>query len=126
MCLQELRAHHDDVPKSLRAPRKCTAAFHPAQRKGYAGVGVYARAPAQFANGFGSSEFDGEGRYLRADFRDVTVISLYLPSGSSGPHRQASNSVFSPNSCRILRNCAGSSAKSSCAATGTSRTSRSI
>ena len=94
VCLQELRAHHDDVPKSLRAPRKCTAAFHPAQRKGYAGVGVYARAPAQFANGFGSREFDGEGRYLRADFRDVTVISLYLPSGSSGPHRQASKFRF--------------------------------
>ena len=94
VCLQELRAHHDDVPKSLRAPRQCTAAFHPAQRKGYAGVGVYARAPAQFANGFGSREFDGEGRYLRADFRDVTVISLYLPSGSSGPHRQASKFRF--------------------------------
>ena len=94
VCLQELRAQHDDVPKSLRAPRKCMAAFHPAQRRGYAGVGVYARVQAQFANGFGSPEFDGEGRYLRADFRELTVISLYLPSGSSGPHRQASKSRF--------------------------------
>src|SRR5664279_5142834 len=94
VCLQELRAHHDDVPRTLRTPRKCTSAFHPAEQKGYAGVGVYARAAAQFANGFGSPEFDREGRYLRADFRDLTVISLYLPSGSSGPHRQASKFRF--------------------------------
>ena len=94
VCLQELKAHADDVPKCLRAPRKCHASFHPAQRKGYAGVGIYARAPATFASGFGSREFDAEGRYLRADFRDLSVISLYLPSGSAGPHRQASKFRF--------------------------------
>jgi exodeoxyribonuclease-3 len=94
VCLQELKAHADDVPKCLRAPRKCHASFHPAQRKGYAGVGIYARAPATFASGFGSREFDTEGRYLRADFRDLSVISLYLPSGSAGPHRQASKFRF--------------------------------
>ena len=94
VCLQELKAHHDDVPKCLQAPRKCTASFHPAETKGYSGVGVYARAPAQFATGFGSPEFDREGRYLQADFRDVSIISLYLPSGSSGPHRQASKFRF--------------------------------
>ena len=94
VCLQELKAHHDDVPKCLRAPRKCTASFHPAETKGYSGVGVYARAPAQFATGFGSPEFDREGRYLQANFRDVSIISLYLPSGSSGPHRQASKFRF--------------------------------
>jgi exodeoxyribonuclease III len=94
VCLQELKAHEADVPKCLRAPRKCTASFHPAEQKGYAGVGVYARAPARFAAGFGSREFDREGRFLQADFRDLTVISLYLPSGSSGPHRQASKFRF--------------------------------
>ena len=94
VCLQELKAHHDDVPRALRAPRKCVAHFHPAERKGYAGVGVYTRAEATFSTGFGSKEFDAEGRYLQADFRDLTVISLYLPSGSSGPHRQASKFRF--------------------------------
>ncbi len=94
VCLQELKAHQDDVPTCLRAPRKCNAAFHPAEQKGYSGVGVYARAAAQFANGFGSPEFDREGRYLRADFRDLSVISVYLPSGSSGLHRQASKFRF--------------------------------
>jgi exodeoxyribonuclease-3 len=94
VCLQELKAHHDDVPRALRAPRKSTSHFHPAERKGYAGVGVYARPPATFATGFGSAEFDREGRYLQADFRDLSVISLYLPSGSSGAHRQASKYRF--------------------------------
>ena len=94
VCLQEIKAHDDDVPRALRAPRKCASHFHPAERKGYAGVGVYARSPATFASGFGSAEFDREGRYLQADFRDLSVISVYLPSGSSGPHRQASKYRF--------------------------------
>ena len=94
VCLQELKAHHDDVPRSLRAPRKCTSHFHPAEKKGYAGVGIYTRAPATFVTGFGESEFDREGRYVEAHFREVTVISVYLPSGSSGPHRQASKYRF--------------------------------
>ncbi|MCC6867351.1 MAG: exodeoxyribonuclease III [Burkholderiales bacterium] len=94
VCLQEVKAHDDDVPRSLRAPRRSRAAFHAAQRKGYAGVGVYARGEPTFSAGFGSPEFDAEGRYLQADFRDLTVVSLYLPSGSSGPHRQASKFRF--------------------------------
>ena len=94
VCLQELKAHHDDVPRCLRAPRKCTSHFHPAETRGYSGVGVYVRAPARFATGFGHPEFDREGRYLEAHFAKLTVISLYLPSGSSGPHRQASKFRF--------------------------------
>ncbi|MCC7039997.1 MAG: exodeoxyribonuclease III [Burkholderiales bacterium] len=94
VCLQEVKAHADDVPRSLRAPRRSQGAFAAARRKGYAGVGVYTRHAAAFSAGFGSVEFDAEGRYLQADFRDLTVVSLYLPSGSSGPHRQASKFRF--------------------------------
>jgi exodeoxyribonuclease-3 len=94
VCLQELRAEEADVPRALKAPRKCTAAFNPAQRKGYAGVGLYAKAAPDIVKGFGAKEFDDEGRYLQADFADLSVISLYLPSGSSGPHRQASKFRF--------------------------------
>jgi exodeoxyribonuclease-3 len=94
ICLQEVRAEEADVPRSLRAPRKCKAAFHSAQRKGYAGVGVYAKTDATFVRGFGHREFDDEGRYLQADFQELSVISLYLPSGSAGPHRQASKFRF--------------------------------
>jgi exodeoxyribonuclease-3 len=94
VCVQELKAGQADVPKSLLAPRQAHAAFHPAERKGYSGVGIYAKLPPRVASGFGHREFDAEGRYLEAHFADLTVISLYLPSGSSGPHRQASKFRF--------------------------------
>ena len=64
------------------------------ERKGYSGVALYAKAPPRIATGFGTPEFDAEGRYLQADFADLSVISVYLPSGSSGPHRQASKFRF--------------------------------
>jgi exodeoxyribonuclease-3 len=76
------------------APRKSHASFHPAQRKGYSGVALYAKTPPAIATGFGDAEFDLEGRYLQADFAQVSVVSVYLPSGSSGPHRQASKFRF--------------------------------
>ncbi|HET7034038.1 MAG TPA: exodeoxyribonuclease III, partial [Casimicrobiaceae bacterium] len=63
-------------------------------RKGYGGVALYAKVPPRFVEGFGSREFDVEGRYLEAHFAELTVISVYLPSGSSGPHRQASKFRF--------------------------------
>ena len=94
ICLQELRAEEADVPRALKAPRKCSAAFNPALRKGYAGVGMYAKVAPDIVKGFGAKEFDDEGRYLQADFAELSVISLYLPSGSSGPHRQASKFRF--------------------------------
>jgi len=94
VCLQEIKATHDDIPRALRAPRQSSAAFFPAHKKGYAGVGLYAKVPPRIATGFGHPEFDAEGRYLEAHFAALTVINLYLPSGSSGPHRQASKYRF--------------------------------
>jgi len=94
VCLQEIKATADDVPRPMRAPQKSHAAFHPALRKGYSGVALYAKAAARIVTGFGSPEFDAEGRYLEAHFSGLTVISLYLPSGSSGEHRQASKFRF--------------------------------
>jgi exodeoxyribonuclease-3 len=94
VCLQEIKCIAGDVPRSLAAPRRSHATFHPAQRKGYSGVAVYAKHAPQIATGFGHAEFDAEGRYLQADFADLSIVSLYLPSGSSGPHRQASKFRF--------------------------------
>jgi len=94
VCLQEIRCADCDVPRSLAAPRKSHAAFHPAARKGYSGVALYAKTQPRLRTGFGHAEFDAEGRYLQADFANVSVISVYLPSGSSGPHRQASKFRF--------------------------------
>ena len=76
------------------APRASHAAFLPAQRKGYSGVAIYAKRPPRIVAGFGCPEFDAEGRYLEAHFAELTVVSVYLPSGSSGPHRQASKFRF--------------------------------
>jgi exodeoxyribonuclease-3 len=94
VCLQEIKADHGDVPRSLQAPRAAHASFYPAQKKGYAGVGLYAKVAPRVATGFGIPEFDAEGRYLEAHFAGLTVISLYLPSGSAGEHRQASKFRF--------------------------------
>jgi len=107
VCLQEIRATHDDVPRALCAPRRCHAAFLPAERKGYSGVAVYAKRAPRIVGGFGSREFDREGRYLEAHFDGLTVISVYLPSGSSGAHRLASKfrflDEFLPHLARLRR-----------------------
>jgi len=108
ICLQETKcqihqlADHDvDLPgyKSF---------FHDAERKGYAGVALYTRhQPDRVIHGFGVPEFDGEGRYLEAQLGDLSVVSLYLPSGSAGPERQASKfrflDAFSPYLARLRR-----------------------
>jgi exodeoxyribonuclease-3 len=107
VCLQEIKAAHEDIPRTLTAPRKAHAAFLPALKKGYAGVALYSRQASRVATGFGSPEFDAEGRYLEAHFQELSVVSVYLPSGSSGPHRQASKfrflDQFLPHLARLRR-----------------------
>lgn len=107
LCVQEIKCQLADVPKALLAPRRTHAAFHPAARKGYSGVALYSTVAAPVRSGFDHAEFDTEGRYLQADFRDVSIGSLYLPSGSSGPHRQASKyrflDAFLPQLSRLVK-----------------------
>jgi exodeoxyribonuclease III len=95
ICLQEIRA--DDA--QLAGSEFTLAGYRhwnfPAERKGYAGVALYSRLPVSRAvRGFGAAEFDREGRYLEAQLGGVSVVSLYLPSGSAGPERQASKFRF--------------------------------
>ncbi len=94
VCLQEIRAAEEHVPRAMRAPRRSRATFHPAQRKGYSGVALYAHRPVNVRTGFGNAEFDPEGRYLEADFGELSVISVYFPSGSSSPKRQEAKFRF--------------------------------
>jgi exodeoxyribonuclease III len=69
--------------------------FSEAKQKGYGGVALYTRhTPDEVIRGFGTAEFDDEGRYLEARFGDLSIVSLYAPSGSAGPHRQASKFRF--------------------------------
>ena len=94
-CLQELKAQEADLDRTMRAPRALHGFFSHAQKKGYAGVALYSRTrPDSVHQGFGSREFDAEGRYLEARFGKLSVVSVYLPSGSAGPHRQASKFRF--------------------------------
>ncbi len=90
ICLQELKAQQADMTGQMLSPSGYHGYFHYAEKKGYSGVGIYCRAqPQQVIVGLGIAEFDAEGRYLCADFADYSVVSLYLPSGSSGEERQA-------------------------------------
>ncbi len=98
-CVQEIKAQADDMVPGFLAPRTggshMHGHFHYAEKKGYSGAGVYSRAaPSKVRIGFGSREFDAEGRYVEADFGDTSVISVYQPSGSSGPERQAAKFRF--------------------------------
>ena len=89
VCLQEVRAEAAQLPEEVRAPEGWFTAHAPAAAKGRAGVSLYTRRePDRVQVGFGSSEFDGSGRYVEADLPGVTVASLYLPSGEVGTDRQ--------------------------------------
>jgi len=88
-CVQELKAQAQDMSAEMLAPPGFRGYFHYAGKKGYSGVGLYCkREPDRVIEGLGIREFDAEGRYLRADFGKLSVISIYQPSGSSGPERQ--------------------------------------
>ena len=96
VCLQEVKAQEADldglalVPKGWHGHYACCST-----KKGYSGVALYSRvAPERLERGFGSREFDPEGRFLRADFGRLSVVSVYLPSGSSSEERQQAKFRF--------------------------------
>lgn len=96
LCIQETKAQLADIEKSdVFFPAGWTARFNSARKKGYAGVAIYSRqAPDAVLDSLGVPEFDDEGRYLEFRFGKLSVVSLYLPSGSAGPERQASKDRF--------------------------------
>ncbi len=95
VCLQELKAQAADMTPDMLAPPGYRGYFHYAEKKGYSGVGIYTRlTPTRVIEGLGVAEIDAEGRYLELVFEAFSVISLYLPSGSSGEHRQAAKFHF--------------------------------
>ena len=95
VCVQELKAQQGDLDDAMRSAGGLHGHFHFAEKKGYSGVGLYARRqPLALRTGFGDAEFDAEGRYIEADFGDFTAVSLYLPSGSSSDERQQAKFRF--------------------------------
>ena len=90
LCVQELKAQANDMTPDMLSPHGFHGYFHYAEKKGYSGVGLYSqRKPDNVIVGLGIPEFDAEGRYIEAQFGNLSVVSLYLPSGSSGEERQA-------------------------------------
>jgi exodeoxyribonuclease-3 len=90
LCVQETKAHASQLSDPLFHPPGYHVAFKDAStRKGYSGVAIYSRMPPDLMlTSLGWPEFDDEGRYIEARFGNLSVVSLYVPSGSSGDERQ--------------------------------------
>ncbi|MDI1360774.1 exodeoxyribonuclease III [Methylotenera sp.] len=95
VCMQEIKAQQADMTPEMLNPAGYYGYFHYAEKKGYSGVGIYCKTkPDAVIEGLGGSnddvkDIDSEGRYIECQFGNLSVISLYLPSGSSGQERQA-------------------------------------
>jgi exodeoxyribonuclease-3 len=103
ICVQELKAQAADISGRFEEIAGLKGHFHFAEKKGYSGVGIYTRhEPSDVIVGYGSSEFDAEGRYIELRFDrpgrkhspKLSIISCYFPSGSSGEERQAAKFRF--------------------------------
>jgi exodeoxyribonuclease-3 len=95
VCIQETKAqeHQLDAPEFRPDGYHCF--YEDAEKKGYSGVAVYTRhKPTRVVRGWGMAEFDREGRYLEVQLDNVSIVSLYLPSGSSGDTRQEAKYRF--------------------------------
>jgi len=90
LCLQEIKAGREAMDVSGFEALGYQAYLHPAQKPGYSGVATFTKIePTAVVHGCGESCYDDEGRVLRLDFDNVSVLNTYMPSGTSGPERQA-------------------------------------
>ncbi len=99
ICVQEVKAQMPDLAGKFEVLAGLKGHFHLAEKKGYSGVGIYTRLePSDVVVGYGSKEFDAEGRYVELRFdtptRKHSIISAYFPSGSSGEERQQAKFRF--------------------------------
>jgi exodeoxyribonuclease-3 len=89
LCVQETKATSEDIDLSLFTELGYHVAWNPAQKKGYSGVAVFSKKkPTQIVIGTGHEMSDFEGRVIRVDIDDITIINAYFPSGTSGDERQ--------------------------------------
>jgi exodeoxyribonuclease-3 len=95
LCVQETKAQRDQLTDPVFFPEGYHSFFHDAEKKGYSGVALYSRRePDEVVEGVGVPEIDCEGRWVEARFGDLAVVSFYMPSGSSGDHRQTFKYAF--------------------------------
>lgn len=95
LCVQELKAQPHQIDGSDFHARGFHRFLACAEKPGYSGVAIYSRRePDGIVYGYGDDEFDAEGRYIEASFEDVTIASVYFPSGSSSEARQQAKFRF--------------------------------
>ena len=88
-CLQEVKAMQEQVDLSELEAQGYHVYWHSAEKKGYSGVATFSKKPAdEVVVGMNKKKYDSEGRILRTDFGDVSVLNCYFPSGTSGEIRQ--------------------------------------
>lgn len=90
VCLQETKAQPDQIPTLEFEMLGYHSYFFSAKKKGYSGVAILTKnIPDRVISGMGMPQYDDEGRFLRADYGELSVVSVYHPSGTSGEERQA-------------------------------------
>ncbi|HPS82741.1 MAG TPA: exodeoxyribonuclease III [Bacteroidales bacterium] len=95
VCIQESKAQPDQIPVMEFEALGYKTYFYSAQKKGYSGVGIITRIqPDNVVAGMGIPEYDNEGRFIRADYGDLSIVSAYHPSGTSGDERQAFKMIW--------------------------------
>src|ERR1035438_3276334 len=95
ICLQETKAQPEQLPLSDFEDAGYFNYWYSAQKKGYSGVAILTKTkPDNVSYGMGIEKYDNEGRFLRVDYGDISVVSVYHPSGSSGDERQAFKMVW--------------------------------
>ena len=89
VCVQETKAQVEQLTEEIIKPKGYYSYFNDALKKGYSGVAIYSRIePDKIIDKIGWRAADDEGRYLQANFGELSIVSLYLPSGSSSEERQ--------------------------------------
>jgi exodeoxyribonuclease-3 len=103
ICLQETKAQIAQLTAATFSPQGYYCTYFDAHKKGYSGVAIYSKVkPTQIITGLGFPCADEEGRYIQYDFENFSVASLYLPSGTSGEHRQQEKYEFMAKYLQLL------------------------
>ena len=95
LCLQETKAQADQIDTKTFEELGYNCYYTCAEKKGYSGVAIFTKIkPDNVVYGMGNPKYDSEGRVIRADYGDFTLICVYIPSGTSGEERQAFKMEF--------------------------------